>query len=291
MYERLCLRVRVGVSITLLLYIMMSMGCSNDLTDDSLDQQLQHYAAPSAIFGTYCQDKFQDPALTKLPNAYSLCSSFNGEMESAHTKKYYYTLTGIAKQLIEQTSDHLVGGADTVDLLFIATHGGAWANRFVLTLHEDGELISSNNMRLGDNANRLSIFATYSCDTMSTVSPNAHAMADRWRPVFRGGLRYAMAGHGDLWFYGNKLKMRRVGKRFAKEMNSGTTFKSAWSMSVLAPSKKKTRQHPAVLTTGMSASDASNRRDYMTLKNFENYPRLRDTNVKAWAWTQWNALD
>src|SRR5262249_4392128 len=82
-------------------------------------------SAATAKFGALCQRDFQNGWLPTLGEVWNRCQGFVDELDASDTKAFYWTLHG-KKPFIETDNDQDV--AETVHLLYMNTHGGAWSD-------------------------------------------------------------------------------------------------------------------------------------------------------------------
>lgn len=229
-------------------------------------------------FGTECQEGYQNGWQHTLPWAWETCSRFNNELDDTDSKVYYYNLRG-ARSWWENTNDQ--NGMERVNLLFANTHGGAWYYDAVWCMWDQGQYARSRNMRLGDESIGLSILATYACKTVKFSDGRFWARHHR---IFRGGLRYMCGSHDTLW---SSITTDECGEDFADNLQRGHTIKSAWKNGL---SDWYHDQDVAVATVGTNYWDCVNRRDGMTWRNFNSFPRLRDGAIGYWCGYYWSNL-
>ncbi len=242
----------------------------------SLGTVLQADAA--ARFGTGCQSDYQSNWQTKLSHVWKRCGWFNNELDDTDHKIFYYNLHG-AKWWWETGGDQLT--LDKVNLFYSSTHGGAWSNKSVWAMWDNGSLADSSRMRLGDESYGLSIFATYSCETLKF---NDGRMWTRMGPIFRGGLRIALGSHDKLY---DSITTDETGEDFADNMQKRHTLKYAWKD---ANSDWATSQDVTVMATGTSSANCASRRDNMKWQNYTSYGRLRNGAIRYYCYRYWNNL-
>lgn len=231
-----------------------------------------------ARFGTECQEEYQNDWQDELHYVWERCSGFNNELDDTDTKVYYYDLHG-AKSWWENTNDQL--GMETVNLLYASTHGGGWATQSVWAMWDQNQLADSLKMRLGDESNGLSIFSTYSCETLKF---NDGKLWTRMGPVMRGGLRYATGSHDKLY---DGITTDETGEDYADNLQDGDTIRYAWKD---GNSDWATSQDVTVMATGSNKSNCESRRDGMKWQNYTSYGRLRDGQIGWYCYWYWNNL-
>ncbi len=167
--------------------------------------------------------------------------------------------------------DHQATGLDTVDLFFTATHGSADDTNARWSMWQDNWSTGSEFMRLGDDADRLSIFASYSCHALQWDTKTVQ----RWEPVFMGGLRMALGSH-DVIHIGAANDW--VGSTFADHLHDGWSIKAAWQSGLSVSSSDN---DSAALVTGTNSTDCFYRLDSMTWYNFSSFDRRGDPASNA----------
>jgi hypothetical protein len=235
-------------------------------------------ALGAARFGTGCQRDFQNSWQVQLDYVWNRCGWFNDELDDTDSKIFYYNLHG-AKWWWETGGDQLT--LDNVNLFYASTHGGGWATKSVWAMWDQNQLADSLNMRLGDEASGLSIFATYSCETLKFSDGK---LWTRMGPIFRGGLRFAAGSHDKLY---DGVTTDETGEDFADNLQKGYTIKSAWKD---GNSDWWADQDAAVMATGTNQANCENRRDTMKWQNYTSYPRLRDNQIGWYCYWYWNNL-
>lgn len=236
-------------------------------------------AAAQAMFGTECQSDFQNGWLPTAPEVWTRCSWFNDALGDLDRLMFYYNLVG-AKPWWEDTLDQ--GELETVALIYANTHGGAWSDRSVWAMWDDHSNAQSTSMRLGDESWKLSILATYACETMKF---NDGKLWTRMGPIFRGGLLFA-AGSQDQVV--DSTTTNETGEDFADDLQHRWAIKDAWAD---GNSDWSEDQDVAVMATGNgSLADCEARRDGMTWQNYIYYPRYRDADANYYCYWYWENL-
>lgn len=240
--------------------------------------------AGARVFGTACQEEFEDSDLGSLHWIWERCSGFNNELDNTDQKRFYYNLHGDNWWLHDASLDPNAndsGTLDNVDLFYISTHGAAWESSSVWAMYDTGQRAYSFLMRLGDEALGQSIFASYSCETMKVSDGKVRT---RLGPMFDGGLRYIAGSHGTIY---DSPTTDEAGEDFADNLQMGFTLRNAWKS---ANSDFFTNQDLIVLSTGVSFESCTNRRDTMKWSNYSTYPRIQNGTPYWICWQYWNNL-
>jgi hypothetical protein len=221
-------------------------------------------AQAQAWFATECQESFQYGWQSSLPKTWKRCSLFNAELNDTDLL-YYYTDLQNSKYAWE----------DPADQFWI------WSDRAVWAMWNYWELADSAQMRLGDEAWRLSILATYACETLKNSD---NLLPTRLGPLFAGGLRFALGSHGTVWA---SSYTDEVGEDFADGLQKGKSLRYAWKD---GNSDWWHDQDVAVATTGATSSDCYYRRSAMTWQNFHTFPRLQDWQIGWYCTNRWDNI-
>lgn len=239
--------------------------------------------------GSYGEGTFQNDWRDELPHADTAAVKFREQVDNSTTTRFgTYNMHGSAVPgLWHDSCDTCAGGGlDTADIVFIATHGGAWSapDTATWTMGDVDVRAKSMYMRLGDEDDQLQIFAAMSCDTMSdaAVTGGTAAMWSRWSPIMKGGLYAAVSSHGTIWF---GYYSRRNGLKFAKELQDGNTIRYAWRDGMGAGTYD---QDVKALYTGSTAAECENRRSGMTWANTASYGVRRDGSINYWCASAWD---
>lgn len=278
-------------------------GLANDLQAHEIDSVTQ--AISTKRVGVHATQDYQgtyyypDGWLGELDNQWGLSGGFVNTISGYDQVPFYYELVG--KQYYwHKTGDQAAGSLEDVDLFFAVTHGGItdgwqsggtwWDGEWPKGRHAiwgmwdaypdgfgdpspwpHGYYAYSGSMRLGDDGRNLSIFSTYSCDAMTLDSYTW----TRWKSIFRGGLRMACGGHGEL---GAGAATYAVGSTYATYLQS-MTLTEAWLEAM-------TSVDPGNPVATMSAADtkahAEDRVATMTWGNYSAYARYRDNAITSW---------
>ena len=232
--------------------------------------------------GTRCQQDYQNNWQVDVGNndVWNRCGNFNAQIGSTENLEYYYNLHG-AQSVIEQTNDGCgwgCGSADSVDFLYMNTHGGANATTAFWAMWDQGSNAQTSNMRLGDNSRELMVLATFACNILQT-SDGASAVIARWLGTFAGGLVMSVGGHGSL-YSGND----QSATEFASRMQDGEPIGQSWLESTWYADNSNT---PTALATGANSDDCWNRMN-VSIVNLFATPVLRDSAIGYMCWSSWN---
>ena len=233
----------------------------------------------SRNYGTFCQQDFQDNWRPFLGDTWTQCANFNAAMDLLAPRRFYFNLHGAAHRF-EDAGDQDGAGLDTVDVVYVSTHSGAWTGpaRGTFTMWDNGLRAFSTNMRLGDEDRGLSLLAAHTCELLKDDGQ----IIDRWATTFDGGLRMIVGSHDSLFAGSGSVN---EGRRFADNLRAGQTIKNAWLNALSGTSNDN---DVAVAATGASEADCWNRMDSLTWANLTTTPRLRDWD---WQWMCWNWWD
>ncbi|MBQ9817193.1 MAG: hypothetical protein IJM59_07005 [Proteobacteria bacterium] len=220
-------------------------------------------------------EEFENNWRTPLYGCYSIVGGFVNTMNSYNdsVRKFYTTL--IYPDHFYGGTDGGTSGVDSVDVFIVCTHGGAWRNPslFTQTMYNYETRATSDFMRMGDNGRRLSIYSTFSCETMSSYTNSWSDMEERWLDVFQGGLRIATG------FWGKEYPgySTGAGTKYAQELHSANkTILDAW----MDAADDYSANTPKVMATGndLGRVVCASRLVYMKLSNYRNYTRLSDSD-------------
>ena len=200
------------------------------------------------------------------------------------------------KEFIAYTA---ANAGNSVDILFIATHGGVSPNNARLALWPDSQEIDTKDdgIRLGDFPRRLSILALNSCWVLSdsnvpygdsSVDPDKYDgtgldpqvysgyMWNRWSGVFKGGLRIAVGGaNGEIMSDGWLSSTDDNPSDFVDYMAN----RSILDAFVDAYDNWDVEQHVGGIASGKDPQDCVDRLQHMTYGNMSSYKRLYDSDV------------
>jgi hypothetical protein len=259
-------------------------------------------AGAKITFGTRCQGSFEGTWQQTLAHAYQRCSRFEKELKKHHTQRFSNSLVEYPVLGLLPVFDDFPGidGADTVDLLYVSTHGGYTDTQAVLAAWKSGSFLRSRSWRFGDPllpANPgLRVLSMYACDELNiypslsfldlaTMTPTDFVewsnswkkVRKRWQPAFAGGLIVATGAYDLLY------DLEETGEDYAANLNEGKSVRWSWFD---GNEDWSYDQHSAVLATGSSKSDCANRRDGVTLENLKSWPRRRDGDIHSWCWAE-----
>lgn len=240
-------------------------------------------ASAKARFGTYCQQEFEKRDgkrwLDTREEAWNHCGRFNDELDDTDTKVFYWNLHG-AKPYLEKSKDQVY--IETVNLLYIATHGSATDTDARWCMWDWYTRALSSDMRLGDESYGLSILASWACKTHKKSDGK---LITRLRSLFRGGLKYSVGSHGTL-HHGRDTN--ECGEEFADNLQDKDKIKYAWKDALREPF---TENDAIAVATGETESECHDRRDNMKWQNYaSDFRRLRDGENVWYCWTYWNNL-
>ena len=224
----------------------------------------------AGTFGTRCQKSFQDPKLKTLSYQYVRCGGFNSELDDSDTKVFYYNLKG-GSGFTSSDGSAGAGGVDSVDLFYVATHGGAWDDPFaaVLALYHQDATTDSTMWRFGNNSRTVKIFSQYACDTLRLTNG-----WNRWAAAFKGGLYIATGSHDTLY---DGTTTDETGEDYADDLQDGKSVKWAWFD---GNGDWYADQDVAVYASSSGPlGECQFRRDWMTWQNVATFPRLRDDDM------------
>jgi hypothetical protein len=233
------------------------------------------------LYGTQCQQDFQNDWIKKLDGNWTSCEGFNSQMNNLAGQKFYYNLKG-TKYWMEESGDQ--GRQEQVDLFYFQSHGGGWPRNgatpavAVWTMYEEKTRAFSNAMRYGDESRGMSIFASYACDQMVVDGYTW----ERWYPIMSGGLRIATGGSGDM--YSGTGSQKNFGSKFGANLRAGKTVASAWVKAALDVDSRNT---PVALTTGTDEADCVYRRDNIKWSNFASFARRTAADIGYMCWRWW----
>jgi len=239
-----------------------------------------------------------------LPNVDPLHYNFAATMSSYATMDYYYNLYNKAYYW-EDGGDQAANSLETVDLFFAFTHGQAaprdaysgdcnlYSDPADSTAHATWSMWNydsrarSDHMKLGNEGRGLSVFATYSCSTHKWDSYTW----TRWNRIFKGGLRMSVGfKSATQWCADNQCPAQyQHTTNFANYLGAGWLINNAWILAF--DDNDGYSFDPIVFASGNSSSDCSSRRDHMTMVNFRDYTRRRDSNMTKICARYWNNAD
>ena len=232
-------------------------------------------ASAAARFGTLCQKEFQNGWRDTLDEAWNRCGWFVDELNDTDTQVFYWNLHG-KKSLIETPNDQAL--AETVNLLYMNTHGGAWSDTATYTMWDQNQRAFTKDMWLGNESFGLSMLSTYSCETLKDDGK----LPTRWVNTMSGGLRY-VSGSFDTVYDG--VTTNEQGEDYADELQSSNTFKYAWKDSV---SDAYSDEDAAVMATGANESDCFSRLKNMKWQNYPSFGRLTGSSIGWFCRTFWS---
>jgi hypothetical protein len=232
---------------------------------------------PRLQVGVRGASDYQNAWQVTLGNTWNNCSGFGSQISSTDDWIYYYNLNG-AKPSLEETGDAwgtAYGSTDTVDLFFMETHGGNWGTDAVWAAWDQGSIVYSNAMRLGDDSRQLSVLSTLSCDVLAVADGG---FVGRWYKAFAGGLRLSLGGWDLLY------DSAGIGASFASRLQSGATFGDAFAGATIGGDG---RAKPAVAAAAIDANSCWPRLG-ASVVNIFSQSRVRDSSIGYMCWVTWN---
>lgn len=252
-------------------------GCSAEKSTDIGPVEHVQQALSYGTLGIHCTDTYEEdasgnPWLANRPHGWTIC---NGVWDTLNaTQQFSYNLAG-KRYYWEAGGDQATNSLEDVDMFFGLTHGGYNATYSNWGMWDESQWARSNQMALGDDGDKLSIFAVHACDALH-FDDNFWT---RWDSVFRG-LRMALGGHGSL---SSNAPEQYVGEDFANYLNEGLTFKSAWSYAY--ENAEFNNMDPGIATVSTNAANCALRRDGMRWTNYTGYSRVENpTRWCGWYW-------
>jgi hypothetical protein len=225
-------------------------------------------------------ETFEDEWQKELSSSFEVCFNFSDRMAdySDTCRKDKTALKNERLRFVDNSGvEDNDKGLDTVDIIMVCTHGGAWDDVFTIVMWDNNTRVFSDEMRLGDDGRGLSIYTSYTCNIMKPDED----IWNRWEKIFKGGLKYASA-FWEASKHGSAAK--GLGEKYANLLHgSGATLKYSW----LDAMDDYTGNTPAVMASGVSVEHCEMRRDTMLWSNFKNsFNRFRDSEVKNVCWTR-----
>ncbi len=272
--------------VALVAFALFGWACSLDVDEGAgtthYNQigRVQQAGLVHGSLGIHCTNNYENTWVGGSSYRWEICNGVWDNLSA--TQQFKYNLQG--KQYYWHSGgDGATNSLESVDMFFSATHGGAHENdRAEWAMWNDdanpgpptGITARSNQMSLGNESHRLSIFVPRSCAAMEFDS---HFWT-RWDSVF-SGLRMALGSHGDI---DSGSAERHFGEDFADYLNDSRSFKQAWGYA--ADNTTYNNQDVAMVTVGNTATQCRSRRDYMTWTNFDQYSRVTSDTWCGWYW-------
>lgn len=239
-----------------------------------------------------------------LTGVNQLHQNFVNTMTQYASLDFYYNLWNKAYYW-EDTGDQASKSLETVDLFFTFTHGqaaprGAYygdcglqsdpadsAVHATWAMWNNQSHARSDHMRLGDEGRGLSVFASYSCETEQWDS----YVWTRWHTIFAGGLRMAEGFKADtVWCAPDNCPAQyQHPVNFANYLGAGWLINNAWLLAF--DDNDGYSFSPISIASGNSGTDCADRRDHMTMVNFRNYARRRDSSMTVLCSRYWDNAD
>jgi hypothetical protein len=230
-------------------------------------------AAQAGQFGTRCQESFEDDWQSNASWGYEICGGFNGELDDSDTRDFYYNLHPSTCGFSYCDSSSALGGVDTVDLFYVATHGGTDASDALLAMWQEDSIERSSDWRYGDDNDEVGIYSQYACEVMENTDS---AIWTRWGSAFRGGVYIVTGSHDKV--YGS-ITTDEVGRDYADSLQKSKSVRRAWFD---GNSDWFHDQDLAVMAVGSSSTNCTNRLNGIKWQNFTSYARLRDSEITHW---------
>lgn len=259
---------------------MATSACGQRSWDEPVGTIVQR--AGNGRFGAYAQETFQNNWQATLSYGADQVSYFRSQMNNTTTDVFYFDLHG-KKFFMEATGDHQPDerAPDDVDLLYLNTHGSATATDSRWVMWDQDQRAMSSAMRLGDSASwggGLAILASYTC---KTLKHSDGLLVQRLDSILCGGLKILLSSH-DIISTGERTD--ECGEDFAEYMQDGQTIRTAWRDGLF---DSFVDQDIALVATGTSSSDCTNRKNNMKWQNFGTHAFLRDGEIGITCWEWW----
>ena len=241
-------------------------------------------------FGTLCQEDFEeeDGKESTISYTYSHCSKFNSKMDSIRntSKKFYQFIDSSNESGWSPSNDDNsgVGGIDTVDLVFVSSHGNSTKDYSLISKYGYQDRHYSTNWEFGNNTEYLDVLAMYACSTMRIDSTRYSSNKDgvetdhggqsyqytRFKTPLRTGMKLVLGAYDSM--YGGYWRQNE-GRNFANYLKSGHSLQYAWR-------KAYRSHHPNTMATGKTSSNCNNRRSKLKWKNLNSYSRITGSDNK-----------
>lgn len=249
-------------------FTVLAAGCgfAQDTPDHEQADIAEQASSSNPNFGVWCQEDYQFNWLPTLPYSWNRCQGMVDQMSQTTPDLFYWNLHG-AKPFLETPSDQV--WTEAVDLAFVNTHGGAWANTAGYAMWNFNTNAFTTSMKLGDEARGTSILSTYACETLKDDG----MLPLRWAPTFNGGLRIVTGSFHTVWA---GWTTDDVGADYAADLQDGDTISAAWKDGA------SDWWYPADLAaaaTGTTKANCFSRLDGMTFQNFSAFPQLHANNI------------
>lgn len=263
------------------LAIIACAACANEIEQEpALEVSSTQQNVITRSYGSYCQEEYQANWQGLNSGGWTTCANFNSSMSQIANRSFYWNLHGVQSRF-EESGDAIAGaGADTVDVLWLYTHGGAWSGEAVYAMWDQNSLASTSRMRMGDDSRGLSLWVFHGCETMR----NDADLSPRWSPPLSGGLRIAVGSHDQVFAGTNNTG---DGQRFATNLKNGQTVWSAWKNALTGTSVDN---DGAVIASGANSTHCWDRLNNMTWGNIMNYGRVMDSGFGWICQAQWDNL-
>jgi hypothetical protein len=264
--------------------LVVTAGCGVDAssTDEGLEigSTVQPVTWSGNTFGIHATKYYEGGWVDSIPCQMGTSDHFGNQLQASATERFRFDLWNKQYYWHDAGGDGGPYSLESVDLFFSVTHGGAsdtnayWSMWNYDYLTSTGVHAFSSLMRLGEDegvGEGLSIFATYSCNTLRW---NSDTVA-RWDSVFSGGLRIALGSHDKVHSESGRGN-EWVGAQFAIRLHQNWSIKQAWLTGL---SYSSADNDSAALATGTNCTDCLDRLDTMTWYNFKTKGRRGDGSL------------
>lgn len=259
-------------------------------------------------FGTLCQHAYSRPPgnsydwCLNVPSTAPICSGFHNTLDDGGDYVGRFSLRQFDRHNFVDNSHILEdGGVDSVDILYVITHGGSFASRkgadgsitrppYVGLTDQNCGQIRSHEWRFGDHVQnqndpyspaKTGILSLIACSTMKQDSE----LVDRWMPAFRGGLIIATGSHKKIQ---PGPTTREMGEDYAMELRRGATVWEAWKYGMTDWYEDMYMMAIASGTSAENFSDCYYVLDVVKGTTVSDWVRIRDRQVKSLCWYYYN---
>jgi len=235
-------------------------------------------------FGVTNQQSFQNNYLPTLGYSNENSQEFGNRFAEQNTWNWWYNLS-FAAPFWENSNDQDWGGNDSVSLVYSYTHGfvsGTGSGSMSgWNMNEQVTWASSLNMRLGDEATQLGVWASWACHVLYTGDGY---FITRWWNAFAGGL-YTILGSQDIVYDG--WTTSDTGEQLAENLNDGDVINHAWTD---AMGDWWVSNDVSVAMTGSNYTDCYWRLDNAHWPGVMSFGRYRDGSIGYFCAYEWTDL-
>lgn len=250
--------------------------------------------------GVLCQLDFENEWATEIEYSKDLCRGFKNTIDDGGNFIARFARDSFDGGVFAENQNILeAGGADSVDITYIHTHGAYECMPdlqdcshhdyrdgyyFLLAGFNEDEFFESSGMRFGDHrfddwdlSGKTSILSLHACATMKL---DGHTF-ERWISPFRGGLLLATGAH-EVTYLG--YTTAETGQDYAMNLRRGMTVWKAWKDAMI---DWYSDTYMAAMSSGTEPDDLSNcfeMLDITTAYNARDYGRFRDDEVQSLCW-------